>query len=233
MIRKQFAFNTRVFLIVIVTISIVSALEPLISDRTMAESLHLPIVVVTMIIAYGLMKRIIFPTFLSPFLYPIWNTLIFTSFALVYFLTDELLVEQLPLSSWNNLWIVGVVFGGLAVMIWIFTLLDQKRLKKWTPLESEKPILISTKARSQYLSSNQPAQSGRFILQQDTLWFIPIIGSNIKMELSDIENLCIEKQYVYLLPIINITNKEGETFAFTTGFPFHWKKMISRLMTSQ
>lgn len=199
----------------------------------MADSLKLPMVIVSMIVAYGLIKRIIFPRFFSPFLYPIWNTMIFTSFSLVYILIDILLIEQVPLSSWNNLWIIGAVFAGLAVIIWLITLLDQRKLIKRTPFVSDSPTLMSTKARFRYLSLDQVSQIGRFVLQENSLWFIPTYGSNIEIRLSEIENLSIEKQFVYLLPVIKIRNKEGEAFAFTTGFPFHWKKMISRLMTSQ
>ncbi len=232
MIQKRFTINGKSLLIAFVVFIVIIALEPFVTKRTIPEALNLPIILLGLLLGYSLFKRLTFPKVFSKYLYPIWNTLFFTYFFILYAFTDFILTDPISISSWENLWILALIISAFAILIWSFSLLDDRRFKKKTVFASNSPVILSSKAKLRYLADQHP-DPGRLILQEDSLWFVRKYGEPIKMEFKEISKFSIEYRFIFFMPVLVINKKDTEPLSFTTAFPLHWKKVISKSLAGQ
>ena len=209
MIQKRFTINGKSLLIAFVVFILIIALEPFITKRTLPEALNLPIIILGLLLGYTLFKRLTFPEVFSKYLYPIWNTLFFTYFFILYAFTDFILTD--PISSWDNLWILVLIIIVFAILIWSFSLLDERRLRRKTAFESKSPIILSSKAKLRYLADQHP-DPGRLILQENSLWFVRKYGEPIKMEFEKILELNIEYRFIFFMPVLVINKRRQNLF---------------------
>ena len=229
MIQKRITINYKSLLIGFLVFTVLTILEMIFTERALPEALELPIIILGLIMGSSLLKRLTFPKKLSKYLHPIWNTLFISYLLLLFAFTNWVAGDPLIKFAWANLGIFAVVLVGLAILIWIFTLLDEKQFRKKTAFTNTNPIILSSKARFHYLAADQHPDPGRLILQEDALWFVRKYGEPIKMEFEEILSINIEYRYIFFMPVLLVKIKEGVVLSITTTFPFHWKKVISSL----